>query len=55
MISKNFPDKKSIEELKSKMPTNIANGLNGYVFNPMKAFDRIISQLEKDGKQKEIS
>ena len=54
MISKHFPDKKSIEELKSKIPTNLANGLNGYVFNPLKAFDRIITQLEKDGKQKEI-
>jgi|688.fasta_scaffold396326_1 hypothetical protein len=43
MISKHFPDKKSIEELKSKMPPNLANGLNGYVFNPIKAYDRIIT------------
>ena len=61
MISKYFPDKKSIEALKTQIEKlrkdgdGDQSGLNGHVFHPMEAFDRIIHSLERDGKQKEIS
>ena len=42
MIADRFPDKASIEKLMSSLPLNTQNGLNGHIFKPTEAFERII-------------